>query len=92
MKKYIIISGCSYTYRDPTHLVSLLKPFDIRLINIGASSAGNEYISESTIIAVKSLLEVGVLPKDIMVINNFTQIFRPVAKMPIVNSGQNELL
>ena len=82
MKKYIIISGCSYTYRDPTYLVSLLKPFDIRLINIGASSAGNEYISESTIIAVKSLLEVGVLPKDILVINNFTQIFRPVVKLP----------
>ena len=55
MKKYIIISGCSYTYRDPTYLVSLLKPFDIRLINIGASSAGNEYISESTIIAVKCI-------------------------------------
>jgi hypothetical protein len=82
MKKYIIISGCSYAYRDPTHLVSLLKPFDIQLINIGASAAGNEYISESTIIAVKSLLEVGILPKDILVINNFTQIFRPVVKLP----------
>jgi hypothetical protein len=62
--------------------VSLLSPFNIQLINIGASSAGNEYISESTIIAVKSLMEVGVLPKDIMVINNFTQIFRPVIKLP----------
>jgi hypothetical protein len=82
MKKYIIISGCSYAYRDTTHLVSLLKPFDIQLINIGASAAGNEYISESTIIAVKSLLEVGILPKDILVINNFTQIFRPVVKLP----------
>ena len=82
MKKYVIISGCSYAYRDPTHLVSLLKPFDIKLINIGASAAGNEYISESTIIAVKSLLEVGILPKDILVINNFTQIFRPVVKLP----------
>jgi hypothetical protein len=93
MKKYVIITGCSYAYKAESYLTLLLKKlFDeknrllgdlnVKLINIGASSAGNEYISESTIIAVKTLLEDGVLPKDIFVLNNFTQIFRPVVKLP----------
>jgi hypothetical protein len=82
MKKYIIISGCSYAYKGSQYLLSLLTPFDVELINIGANSASNEYISESTIIAVKSLLDDGVLSKDILVINNFTQIFRPIVKLP----------
>jgi hypothetical protein len=83
MKRYIILAGCSYTYRAINYLITLLDNSDIEIINIGANSAGNEFISESVMITVKYLLEDGVLPKDIMVINNFTQIFRPVVKLPI---------
>lgn len=94
MKKYIIITGCSYAYKAESYLKLLLKrlsnkrnkllsgDLNIQLINIGASSAGNEYISESTIIAVNTLLEDGVSSNDIFVLNNFTQIFRPVVKLP----------
>ena len=74
MKRYIILAGCSYTYRAINYLITLLDNSDIEIINIGANSAGNEFISESVMITVKYLLEDGVLPKDIMVINNFTQI------------------
>lgn len=90
MKKYIILSGCSYSYKWDLPILlkeliankKLLDIFEFELIQIGASSAGNEYISESTIIVSKCLLDSGVLPKDILVINNFTQIVRPVVKLP----------
>jgi hypothetical protein len=90
MKKYIILSGCSYSYKWDLPILlkeliankKLLDIFEFELIQIGASSAGNEYISESTIIVSKCLLDSGVLPKDILVINNFTQIGRPVVKLP----------
>ena len=92
MKKYIIIGGCSYAYKDPgKYLLPLrisengheLDYDDVEFLMLGASSASNEFITEAIIIAVSSLLENGVLPKDILVINNFTQIGRTSVKLPI---------
>jgi hypothetical protein len=83
MKRYIILAGCSYTYRAINYLSQLLGNTNIEIINIGANSAGNQFISESIMISVNALLKQGVLSKDIYVINNFTQIFRPVVKLPI---------
>jgi hypothetical protein len=94
MKKYVIITGCSYAYKSESYLKLLLQNLfnkknklldgfiDVKIINIGASSAGNEFICESSIIAVKKFLNDGVNPKDILVLNNYTQIFRPVVKLP----------
>lgn len=95
MKIYLIIAGCSYAYKDTSHLNTLFKNIIserigknyienvVEFVNVAVNSAGNEYIAESVMISVKSLLEVGVPYENIIVINNFTQIFRPVVKLPI---------
>jgi hypothetical protein len=95
MKIYLIIAGCSYGYRDPTYLITKIKEFalekkeniinghSIEIVNLAVNSAGNEYITQSVMISVKSLIDAGVSAKNIIVINNFTQIFRPVVKLPI---------
>lgn len=87
MKKYVVIGGCSYAFRELGNLELLINTFtskkiELQFIDLRANSAGNEFITESIIIAVNTLLNNGILPNDIIVINNFTQIFRPVVKLP----------
>lgn len=81
-KKYVIIAGCSYAYRAHGFLKKKLSKYAYEIINVGASSAGNKFISESTIITIKSLLDSGISNKDIFVFINFTQVGRPVVKLP----------
>lgn len=89
-KKYLIISGCSYAYVFPNNLPRIITSkkanqavyHKFEIITIGASSASNDFIVESTMIVVQHLLDIGVDPNDICVINNFTQIYRPIAKIP----------
>lgn len=93
MKIYLIIAGCSYAYKDPVYLINIFKKYkseitskeelEIEIINIAVNSAGMEYITESIMISVDSLIQSGISSKNIIVINNFTQIFRPVVKLPI---------
>jgi hypothetical protein len=93
MKKYIILGGCSYTYRAQSYLEGLLNKLsgkkntpldrcDIKIIHIGGSSASNEFITQTITTTIQSLLDNKVNPKDILVINNFTQIGRQFAKLP----------
>jgi hypothetical protein len=90
MKKYVIIAGCSYAFREPENLLPVKfdrfgdknEYDDIEFIYIGASSASNEFIVESITITIDSLFDIGILPQNIFVINNFTQIGRPFVKLP----------
>lgn len=81
-KKYILIAGCSYAYKAHAFVAGMLSKYSYEIINIGTSSAGNKFISESVIISLKSLLNSGISNKDIFVFINFTQIGRPVVKLP----------
>lgn len=88
--KYLIISGCSYAFVFPEDLPFMIEPKSLnqdvydkfKIIKLGSNSAGNEFIVETTMITVQHLLDIGVNPKDICVINNFTQIYRPIFKVP----------
>lgn len=88
--KYLIISGCSYAFIFPDDLPLMITSDNVsrdmfksfKIIRLGQSSAGNEFIVETTMIAVQHLLDKGVDPRDICVINNFTQIYRPMVKVP----------
>ena len=92
MKKYIITSGCSYSYKAWSYLNQLLEQiykeygnddnFEIEFIKLGTNSASNQFICQSTCLAVKSLIENGVNPKNILVINNYTQVGRTSIKLP----------
>jgi hypothetical protein len=86
-KKYIIFSGCSYAFKGGANAIQLLLntteiPSEFELIRLGTNSAGNDFIVQTTMIAVQNLLDKGIEPKDILVLNNFTQIYRPFAKLP----------
>jgi hypothetical protein len=81
-KIYLIIAGCSYAYKGYGFITNTVSKYPHEIINIGASSAGNKFISESVIITLKSLLDSGVSAKNIFVIINFTQIGRPIVKLP----------
>lgn len=81
-KKYVIIAGCSYAYKDVSYIWELLRGHEYELIQLGSSSAGNEFISESVITVLNSLLDYGILAENIFVIINFTQIGRAVVKLP----------
>lgn len=88
--KYLIISGCSYAYIFPDYLPPIITSNKLNksvyhkfeIIKIGASSAPNDFIVETTMIVVQHLLDIGIDPNDICVVNNFTQIYRPIAKIP----------
>jgi hypothetical protein len=81
-KIYLIIAGCSYAYKGYGFITNTVSKYPHEIINIGASSAGNKFISETVIITLKSLLDSGVSAKNIFVIINFTQIGRSVVKLP----------
>lgn len=98
MTKYFIIGGCSYGHKNPTIIEEIF--FDkksenftenehIKTINVDASSASNKFIVESIIIAVNTLLNKGIDSKDILVINNFTQIGRENVLVP--NEIENQI-
>jgi hypothetical protein len=81
-KKYVVIAGCSYSYKAYTFIANMLSKYSYEIIHVGASSAGNKFISESVLITLKSLLESGISNKDIFVFINFTQVGRAVVKLP----------
>ena len=70
MSKYIITSGCSYSDISlnawPRHIKKFLP--NLSVINKGASSRGNDYISRTIIHSVQSLLKQGVDSNKIFVI------------------------
>ena len=70
MSKYIITSGCSYSDVSlnawPKHIKKFLP--NLSVINKGASSRGNDYISRTIIHSVQSLLKQGVDSNKIFVI------------------------
>jgi hypothetical protein len=79
MIKYLITSGCSFT---DNHLNSKRWPHflsDITglfLYNRGQGSAGNNWISKSIIYQIQILLNLGVFPKEILVITMWSGIDR----------------
>lgn len=78
-KKYIIIAGCSYAHKSLETIHKILgSPNEehLEFVNVNTSSASNEFILESILFACNSLLKENVSPKNILVINNFTQIGR----------------
>jgi hypothetical protein len=81
-KKYVVIAGCSYSYKAYTFIANMLSKYSYEIIHVAASSAGNKFISESVLITLKSLLESGISNKDIFVFINFTQVGRAVVKLP----------
>lgn len=86
-KKYLIFSGCSYTFRSPWSITQqFFEPRvqgQFEILDLRASGAGNEFIVEMTTMIVDHLLSLGTPPENIIVINNFTQIYRPVVKLPV---------
>lgn len=91
MEKYIVFGGCSYSHKNPQTVQEIVfnkkvEDFDgsesINQIFVGNSAYSNKLISESIILSVETLLKNKVNPKNILVINNFTQVGRENVLVP----------
>ena len=93
MQKYIIIGGCSYSNKSIKSIKSIIGDPNIEIIEIGTPASSNKYISDSIIFLVDELLTNKILSKNILVINNFTQIGRenPIVPNELTNKIEESL-
>lgn len=85
MKKYIVSSGCSYAQHNFDTILDILDSpsvSELQILNVQASASSNTYICNSIISTVHSLLNSGVPSKNILVINNYTQVGRNSVAVP----------
>ena len=73
MTKYLVSSGCSFSDNckndSPTHRWPqfLAEKFNLSIYNYGQGSAGNDWISQSTIYGIHQLLKSGIPSNEILV-------------------------
>ena len=80
MIKHIVIAGCSFTQHNRSetghHNISQSFSEKAKIHNVGIGGAGNYIISTLCINKVSALLTLGVKPKEILVITQWSGVSR----------------
>ena len=77
MVKYLVTSGCSFSDNHKSRWPHFLaEKLGLKLYNRGQGSAGNDWISMSTIYQIKLLLDEGIAPNEILTVVMWSGIGR----------------